>query len=271
MDLNSAYTQWENDNSEILERLPGKNIFLMYSGGKDSSLAMEFMRRAGEGFGFVFNAHAGAFPVHRYTEQEKERLSSYWRKRDIDILWYDMEETDASLEKASNPCHVCQQVRKNMLAKILKETIDHWEKLVLVPCYSLWDIVSYSMEHILGDIYGAGEENSDAGKSRRFLETAQRFYPSIIMEDGYMVFRPLIKFNGSDILNMVKEEGIPYLSIPCEYKNFRPKRLLEYYYEKMELRFQYDQVINFAKTSLALPPIAGYTAMTKDKYLREVF
>ena len=271
MDLNSAYSLWENDNREILERLVGKNIFLMYSGGKDSSLAMEFMRRAGEGFGFVFNAHAGAFPVHRYTDEEKEKLSSFWRERDIDVLWYDMEETDASMEKAPNPCHVCQQVRKNMLAKILKETIDHWERLVLVPCYSLWDIVSYSMEHVLGDIYSAGEENMDPNKGKRFLETAQRFYPSIVMEDGYTVFRPLIKFNGNDILKIVKEEGIPYLSIPCEFKNYRPKRLLEHYYEKMELRFRYDQVFHFAKTSLALPPIACYTAMGKDEYLREVF
>lgn len=270
MDLNSAYTQWEKGNRDILEGLPGKNIFLLYSGGKDSSLAMELMRRAGEAFGFSFQAHAGAYPVNRYTQDEKDRLSSYWRERDIEILWYDMEETDEAMENAQNPCHVCQRVRKKMLGKILKETVDYWERLVLVPCYSLWDLVGYSLEHILGTKYSQAEEGSHE-KDKRFLETAQRFYPSIKMQDGYTVFRPLITFNGNDVLGMVREAGIPYLSIPCKYKDFRPKRVFEKYYEKMGFRFQYDRVFDFVKQALALPPISAYTSMDRDKYLREVF
>lgn len=271
MDLNSAYGQWERENRGILEGLPGKNIFLMFSGGKDSSLAMALMKRAGEAFGFSFQSHAGAYPVHRYTQHEKDRLSSYWGERNIDILWYDMEETDESMENAQNPCRVCQVVRKKMLGKILQETVDHWESLVLVPCYSLWDLVGYSIEHILGVRYAQGEKESAPERDKRFLETAQRFYPSITMQEGYTVFRPLITLNGNDILGIVQKEGIPYLSIPCRYRDFRPKRLLERYYEKMGLRFQYDRVFNFAKQALALPSISAYTSMDKDKYLREVF
>ena len=246
MDLDSTYAQWEREYKGILEGLPGKNIFLMYSGGKDSSLAMALMKRAGEAFGFSFQAHAGAYPEHRYTDGEKKRLSSFWRNQDIDILWYDMEETDESLKEASNPCLVCQMVRKKMLGKILKETVDQWDNLVLVPCYSLWDLVGYSIEHILGVRYARGEQKNAPEKDRRFVETAQRYYPSMTMDEGYTVFRPLITLNGNDILDIVQEEGIPILSIPCEYRDFRPKRLLERYYDKMGLRFQYDLLFDFA-------------------------
>ena len=108
-------------------------------------------------------------------------------------------------------------------------------------------------------------------KSKRFMETAQRFYPIIKMKEGYTVFRPLIKFNGSDIQKALEKEKIPVLSIPCEFRDFRPKRIFENYYKKMGLRFDYDRVFHFAKQSLNLPDLSSYTSMAKEEYISNVF
>ncbi len=73
------------------------------------------------------------------------------------------------------------------------------------------------------------------------------------MKEGYKVFRPVLKYNGCDILYTIEKTGIPTLSVPCDFRDYRPKRLLEQYYNKMGLRFDYDSVFDFTKTALDLP------------------
>jgi len=271
MEFNTEYVKWAKEYNHVLMSLAEKDIFLLFSGGKDSSLALAFITRASKEFGFEFNAHAGAYPVHRYTSEEKERISSYWSQERVEITWYDMEETDEDMKKSPNPCHVCQKVRKKMLNTILSSTIDNWGKLVLIPCFSLWDIVGYSLENILSGIYSSSRKESQPEYIKRFLETSQRFYPIIKMKEGYTVFRPLVKYNGNDILEMVNSEDIPILSIPCQYKDYRPKRLLERYYQKMGMRFAYDNVFAFANEKLNIPAIDVYSSMDREAYIHEVF
>jgi tRNA(Ile)-lysidine synthase TilS/MesJ len=91
------------------------------------------------------------------------------------------------------------------------------------------------------------------------------------MNEGYSIFRPLIKLNDSDIRRMLEQEGIPTLSIPCKFSNFRPKRLLENYYKTLGLRFDYDQLLDFAKKSLDLPDISSYASINKAEYLQNIF
>jgi len=264
------YTCWKKEHKSILELLSDKNVFMLFSGGKDSSLGMDFISRAGEEFGFDFEAHAGAFPVHRYSDADKKKIESYWAKRGVNITWHKLAETDNDIEKAVDPCLLCQKLRRKMLKTLLPELVDDWEKLVLITTYSMWDIVSYAIEHILGNIFS----NSGKGEGRennRFLETSQRFYPLLKMKEGYSVFRPLIRYNSNDIMKLIRQAEIPTLTIPCKFKGFRPKRILENYYEKMGIRFEYDQVFDFAKKSLNLPDISSYTSMEKEEYLLKIF
>jgi len=268
MTLGICYSHWRGEHKSILEAFSVKNVLMLFSGGKDSSLALDFILRAGKEFGFDFSAHAGAYPVHRYPDIEKKRIESYWNKRGVEIHWHDLGETDEYIKNEVNPCLRCQKLRKQMLKTVLTNTIDSWESLVLVTSYSLWDIVSYSIEHILNDLFS---NSVNAENNKRFLETAQRFYPLLKMKEGYTVFRPIIRYNSDDILKAIKEADIPTLSIPCEFKEFRPKRILERYYQKMEIRFDYDKVFNFARRSLSLPDISTYTSIDRDEYLSNVF
>jgi len=81
--MNSAieYHQWKEEHKTILETFYDKNVLVLFSGGKDSSLALDFILRAGKEYGFGFSAHAGAYPVHRYPSKEKKIIGSYWNKK----------------------------------------------------------------------------------------------------------------------------------------------------------------------------------------------
>lgn len=266
-----SYSDWKAEHESILESFPQRNVLLLYSGGKDSSVAMDFVSKAATEFGFSFEAHAGAYPIHRYTDEEIRRLESYWRKRGVEITWHDMGETDDYIKYAENPCISCQMLRKKKLKTSLMSIIKDWESLVLITCYSLWDVVSYSLERVLNGRFSNSDKGNNDEKNRRFKETAQRFYPLLKMKEGYTIFRPLIKYNNDEILDHIAKEQIPILSIPCAFSEFRPKRILEKYYAKMEMSFEYEQVFDFARSSLSLPDLSVYTSMRKEEYLLDVF
>jgi hypothetical protein len=154
---------------------------------------------------------------------------------------------------------------------ILARSIEDWSSLVLIACYSLWDIVSYSLEHLLTDTFSAPDKRIGIEKNKRFKETFQRFYPFLTMKEGYQIFRPLIKYNNNEVLKVIAQKNIPTLRIPCNFKEFRPKRILEKYYEKMGLRFDYNQLMHFVKKSLNLPDMSSFTAIKKEDYLANIF
>ena len=271
MNKNLSYTHWKDDNKSILENLTDKNIFMLYSGGKDSSVTMDLITRAGREFGFEFQAHAGAYPVHRYTAQEKSRIESYWNKRNVNIVWHDMSQDDEYINNSDNPCLGCQELRKKLMKQILADSIEDWNKLVLIVGYSLWDLASYAAEHLLGSILSQDDSENRNKKDKRFQEIAQRFYPVLRMNEGYTIYRPLLKYNNEDINKMLAEKEIPTLLIPCKFKHFRPKRILEKYYERMGLCFDYNKMIDFAKKSLNIPDISTYTSIDKEQYLGDIF
>jgi tRNA(Ile)-lysidine synthase TilS/MesJ len=265
------YSRWKEEHKSILKALSDKNVLMLFSGGGDSSLAMDFLLRAKKEFGFDFKAHAVACPVHRYPDKEKKRIKSYWDKRGVNIIWHKMIETDEYLENAPNPCVACQKLRKKLLKSSLTNSIEDWSRLFIIINHSLWDVVSYSLEYMLSGLFSNSDHQVNSKSNKRFIQTAQRFYPLLKMKEGYTVFRPLIKYNSVDIQKLIKQADIPTLSIPCKFKEFRPKRILESYYQKMGLCFDYDKVFDFARRSLDLPDITTYTAIDKEEYLINIF
>jgi tRNA(Ile)-lysidine synthase TilS/MesJ len=271
MNYVTNYERWLSDYEPFLSKLPDKRIFMLYSGGKDSSLAMDFMLRAGEQFGFEMEVHSGMFPVHRFTDPEREKLQSYWGKRGLKINWHRHEDSDSKLHEAIDPCKTCQKSNKGLLNSLLINLVEDWEKLVVVAGYSLWDIVSYSIEHMVSNIFSDDDKGMNAEQERRLMETAQRFYPTLKMKGGHTVFRPLIKVNDRDILSQIKEIGIPTLSVSCQFIEFRPKRHLMGFYDMMGVNFDYEKVLNFAKQLPGFPDALPYKEIEKETYFKTVF
>jgi len=264
-----SYSRWREEYQNVLKGFPGKIIKLLFSGGNDSSLALDFILRAGKEFGFNFETHAAAYPVHMYTDVEKNRITSYWNNRGADINWHDLEVTDNMTDEA-DPCLLCLKLKRRLLKNSLVKTIQDWKNLVLIINYSLWDLASYCVEYMLMGISSIPDKQANVQKNSRILETAQRFYPLIKMKEGYTMFQPLIKCNTDEILKLIRKEGIPTLSIPCQFRDFRPKRIFEKYYENMGIRFDYEKVFQFARKSLNLPDISFYHSMSKEEHFLNI-
>jgi tRNA(Ile)-lysidine synthase TilS/MesJ len=250
---------------------------MFFSGGKDSSVALHFLQHAGTEYGFTFDTHAGVFPHHVYPSSERDKLDQYWKNRGIPINWHDVRESDdrlaSALEEGMSPCLICNTAKKRDLMEYIKTQGIDMNSLVIVMSYSLWDIVSASIEHILGAVFNAKEAAPafrHKSAEERYLETFQRFYPMLRMPAGFSIFKPLIYYNDQDIRSVLKSERIPVLSTTCDYRQYRPKRLFAQYYEHMNLQFDFTEVFNFAQKALNLPAESHFTQMGGEHYLNKV-
>ncbi len=272
-----SYERWLEDNKKNLKELEGKEVIVAYSGGKDSSVVLHFLELARKTFNYNLEVHGIIIPEHVLNESEREKLDNYWRKRGLPISWHKINDADKILSEAPSqgisPCLICNRTKKNELLKKLKLTKQDWSRLVMVISYSLWDLVSASIEHITSGIF-ADQELSTAIKGKepeeRFMEIAQRFYPLIKLKNGMSVFKPLIYYNDQDIIETVKENGLPITSPSCEHKEYRPKRGFALYYHKMDHHFNYEKVLAFAQKSLNIPKLSFFSEMPAEIYLKEV-
>jgi tRNA(Ile)-lysidine synthase TilS/MesJ len=265
------YNAWKEDQAYVLTDLRSRDVWVMFSGGKDSSLSLFFLKAASEEFQFTFEVHAGLFPQHRYTASDVSKLDSFWSERGVEIQWHDVEESDDSLEKADDPCGVCQQVRKALFVEFIRrKPPSDMRNLVVVTAYNLWDLVSYTVERIMGHDLIRADGDKVAQSLTRFLETGQRFHSVLNMKRGYTMYRPILKYNKGDVAGIIQQASIPILNTPCSYARFRPKKILETYYESRQLNFHYERVLSFAEQCLSLPSVNEYESMTDD-FLIEAF
>ncbi len=149
-----TYAVWKADNKPFLSNLSNKRVILTYSGGKDSSVVLHFMIQAAHEYGFVLEARAGVFPLHVLTKDEIKRLDAYWSGRGMCITWHEVDRSDDLLNQAIrdgvSPCFVCNRTKKGGLIDHFKQGGYDWNETVFVINYSLWDLVSATIEHILG-------------------------------------------------------------------------------------------------------------------------
>ncbi|MFO7707649.1 MAG: hypothetical protein R6V84_05695 [Desulfobacterales bacterium] len=271
------YPEWKMRFRGELETFPGKSIMMFFSGGKDSSLVLHFLKQAARDFGFSFETHAAAFPHHVYTHGDRDTLDRYWNSRGITIDWHEIFEPDERLKEAmaenTSACLICNTAKKRTLIESIKSRGLNLNTLVVVLSYSLWDLVSACVEHMVGSVFASqGSSTTLRYKpaEERFHETSQRFYPLLQMPNGFTVFKPLIYYNDQDILEALGRERIPVLSTSCEFKHFRPKRNFSQYYERLGLTFDYDEVFNFAKTVLKIPDADFFNRMDGEYYLKKI-
>jgi tRNA(Ile)-lysidine synthase TilS/MesJ len=276
MKNNLNYETFVRENKEYLEAFRNKRVIVSYAGGKDASAILHFLIPAKEEFGFEFETHAIMYPKHVYSKDELHKLDSYWKTRGVHITWHSMIEDESAFETAkqngTNPCEVCHAVKRRYSLQFLERSVTDWNSLAIVVGWSLWDIVGYSLEYMLGSLY-SDREALYLGKSMkdRFFRTSQRFYPMLKMKEGYTLYKPLLKFNDQDIIKTIRENEIPILTTDCRYKDFRPKRLFAESYKKMDLYFNYDKVMNFAQESLSLEDLSSYTNIDKKDFITSIF
>jgi tRNA(Ile)-lysidine synthase TilS/MesJ len=258
MHLELDYERWKNDNIDTLVELNTKNVVLSFSGGRDCSLILEFMTQAQQEFDFSFRVVTGKYPNHCFPEEHTKEIDEYWRNRGIEIEFHKIEKDDNQCEQAlrsnSNPCDVCHTKRLAYLAKFVQEYAP--ESLVVIIGYTLWDLVSYSLEYLLGAPYASCSSTSpfqgDYAKARFQKRTSKRFHAFYQTNAGYSVFSPLVFYNDPEVFDALEKYKTKILEAPCRYSSFRPKRILSEVYKRMGLVFDYDKVMDFAREALSL-------------------
>lgn len=275
MSVSLNYANWKNDHRSVLETLCEKRVVMLYSGGKDCSVILYYLILAGEEFGFTFETVGATFPNHVYPREEVEKLNAYWLSHNINITWVDPEVSDAPFTQAvnngENPCYFCHKRKRELLSDYIKQTSQDKREVVVVISYTLWDIVSYSVEFLLGGVYKQSDpmkSSHDVINDSRFVQIAHRFYPFMKLKDNLSIFKPLLKYNDHEIIQAATDNNILYSTIKCEYRKFRPKRLLSNYYEEMNLQFGYEEVFNFYKNSLGLHNSEYFMNLDKEDFIR---
>jgi tRNA(Ile)-lysidine synthase TilS/MesJ len=270
-----TYEKFIRDNQEFLKTLCDKHVYVAYAGGKDASVILHYFIRAKEEFGFKFETHAGMYPSHVYTKEDVEKLDSYWKGRGIQITWHPINKNEEAfqlaLQQGTNPCEVCHAAKREYFLEYLIRTVTDWNSTALILGWSLWDIVSYTLEYILGSVY-ADQEALYQGKTikERFFRTTQRFYPMLKMKEGYALYKPLLRYNDQDIVKVVRENEIPILTTDCKFKDYRPKRYFAESYLKMNMYFDYDKVMKFAHEALNLENPSSYQVLNKEKFIASI-
>ncbi len=272
-----SYSSWQSLHHDTLTTLNGKDIVISYSGGKDSSLLVDFFLRARPVYGFTLHVHGVAFPTHVFRPEDQEALSRYWRDRGVDIVWHGPgthceADLDRLFEGKSSPCVRCSQAKKSSLFAYFKARETCWENLVVVIGYTLWDLASATVEHALRTGFGGGATGSYQGRrpEDRFLEIAQRFYPLLELSNGLRIFKPLIQYNDTEIADLTRALDIPLTRGECRFKAYRPKRLLAEYYSLFGLQFTYADVYAFARKAFDMPAIDFFQKIEMNAYVTQM-
>ena len=271
------YSSWKEYNQAILQDLSDKKVIVPYSGGKDSSVVLYLIQKAAEEFNFNYETHGVFFPAEVYSAADVKKIDSYWHKRNVNIIWHKVSASDEclaeALKKGQSPCSTCIHMKKQTLRSRVNRAISDWNSTVIVMSYSLWDLVSATLEHISSATFSDKSYPSPLKKIKtveRSIETGQRFYPLLKVKEGPIIYKPLIKYNDQEIINFISKNNIPLTTTSCKYKEFRPKRIFSDYYEKTDLSFDYSKVLDFAKNALNLPDISYYEEIDMERYITMV-
>ena len=270
-----TYENFVRDNHEYLKTFPERNVYVAYAGGKDAAVILHYFTRAREEFGFEFETHAAMYPPHMYTKEDVQKLDSYWKNRGVQITWHEVNKNEDAVEKAiqqgTNPCEICHLTKRQHFLEYLIATVKDWNSTALILGWSLWDIVSYTLEYLLGSVY-ADREALYQGRTikERFFRTSQRFYPMLQMKEGYALYKPLLRYNDQDIVKVVRDNEIPLLTTECKFRDYRPKRYFAECYLKMDMHFDYEKVMKFAREALNLEKQSSYEVLGKEEFIRSI-
>ncbi len=142
---------------------------------------------------------------------------------------------------------------------------------MIVTGHSLWDLASYVLEIFITKELADYSRHKNLVSAERFIEISQRFYPFIPMREGYAVFRPMLCLNQKEIEHILEAEALLALDTSCRYSQFRPKKVLENYFQMFDYQFSYKKIIEFAQKKIGISDISEIKHLSQKEYLSRHF
>lgn len=266
-----VFEKWREHNAGYLEKCRGKYVAVTLSAGKDSTACMYLLKEAAGDYGYEIGGFLYAFPTHRYNPDFLKKLRSFWEKQGIEIAVREATADDTILEGTENPCRPCQDLRKKDIPQIFPYIGRKPQQIVLVSGHSLWDLACYALNRFTVEKLAASTSFAESFSKDRLLEISQRFYPFLSMTGGYSVYRPMLFLNQQEIELICKEKELPLLETSCRYSQRRPKKVLGEYFERFGYQFEYDSVLDFAKTYINIAGLDEIENISPEEYLTRRF
>jgi tRNA(Ile)-lysidine synthase TilS/MesJ len=235
-DYQKAFEEYASENNLFPK---DSFVFVLVSGGRDST-AMSYLIRecAKKRKDFRIEYLNVVFPqmVFGLTIKEikstTDKISKGYKKFRSRVAETGYEE----LEKTQDPCLLCKQVRR----KIIAEMVAHEKKqdIIIATGHNSYDLLAYFTEFFGLNYKEVAEEGMHYDELRRIrlkdeqLEHFAKFFPRLELDSGVVLAKPMLIFSRPEVEDILSQAKIPAFLEHCPYAKQRPKRIVFEYLSK---------------------------------------
>jgi tRNA(Ile)-lysidine synthase TilS/MesJ len=220
-------------------------VFALVSGGKDSTaMSYLFKKYANKRKDLKIECLNVVFPQMVFGKSKKEindtvkKISKGLKKFTSRIA----ETSYNQLELTKNPCLLCKQVRRNIIAEIIAK--EKKKNIIIATAHNNYDLLAYFAEFFsisnkeLAEKGISYEQLHKISLKDEQLEHFSHFFPKLELDFGITLMHPMLRFSRLEIEDMfcrmfnLKKPvfttgcGIAGFLEPCSYAKERPKRVL---------------------------------------------
>jgi tRNA(Ile)-lysidine synthase TilS/MesJ len=254
--------------SETIEKfrlLEGINrLLFLFSGGKDATFGLKLLSeyiRESE-LDIKVEALMITYPKHVYYTYEDlrndvfEQSLNFWSDQGVDLKIINPPVQDIQNNRAYG-CGECKKVRMSMVETFIRESGIDRKGMAIVTGYTLFDAHAYIQEFGLVTNYSYQLDHDLLPEQKnKILNCLHKMRIQETLPSGVKILRPLLIFKEDTIKHYLKENDIPFINVPCNIADFKPKRNIFKTLNEMssDLNITYDGLMAFLERNAVVFP-----------------
>ncbi len=239
-------------------------ILFLFSGGKDATFGLKLLSeyiRESE-LDIRVEALMITYPKHVYYTYAAirndvfERSLDFWKDQGVDLKIVNPPVQDIQNNKAYG-CGECKKVRMSAVETFIRESGIDRKGAAIVTGYTLFDAHAYIQEFGLITNYSYQlDHNLLPEKKNKILNCLHKMRIQETLPVGAKILRPLLIFKEDTIKHYLNANDIPYIDVPCNVADYKPKRTIFKTLNEMssDLNITYDGLMAFLKRNAVVFP-----------------